>query len=185
MNFRDNLLRKARKSKKEWDWLTYKKKKNHVNNLIEVGKAEYNKFSLEKNISKPDKFWKCIKNLFPTKPKKEISRTKFIINEKTTSNENVIANGFCSFFQSAVPTLNANSIKLKNFTWSKPIKYQTNYAKRFNFQHVSVPVVRKLLKGLKRKKSDGIDQIPACLLKDCASELAPPVACLINTILKT
>ena len=77
MNFRDNLLRKARKSKKESDWLTYKKKKNHVNNLI------------------------------------------------------------------------------------------------------------KHLKGLKRKKSDGIDQIPACLLKDCANELAPPIACLINTILKT
>ena len=64
MNFRDNLLRKARKSKKESDWLTYKKKKNHVNNLIKVGKAEYNKLLLEENISKPGKFWKSIKNLF-------------------------------------------------------------------------------------------------------------------------
>ena len=182
MTFRDNLLQKARKSKKESDWLTCKKKKNHVNNLIKVGKAEYNKLLLEENISKPEKVWK---NLFPTKPKKEISGTKFIINEKTTSNENVIANGFCSFFQYAVSTLKANSIKLKNFTWSKPIKHQTNYAKRFNFQHVSVPVVRKHLKGLKRKKSDGIDQIPACLLKDCTNELAPPITCLINTILKT
>ena len=141
MNFRDNLLRKARKSKKESDWLTYKKKKNHVNNLIKVAKAEHNKLLLEENISKPDKFWKFIKNLFPTKPKKEISSTKFIINEKTTSNEYDIANGFCSFFQSTVSTLKANSIKLKNFTWSKPTKHQTNYAKCFNFRHVSVPVV--------------------------------------------
>ena len=76
-------------------------------------------------------------------------------------------------------------IKLKNFTWTKPTKHQTNYAKRFNFQHVSVPVVKKYLKGLKRKKSDGIDQIPACLLKDCANELASPIVYLINTILKT
>ena len=141
MNFRDNLLRKARKSKKESDWLTYKKKKNHVNNLIKVAKAEHNKLLLEENISKPDKFWKFIKNLFPMKPKKEISSTKFIINEKTTSNEYDIANGFCSFFQSTVSTLKANSIKLKNFTWSKPTKHQTNYAKCFNFRHVSVPVV--------------------------------------------
>ena len=71
---------------------------------------------------------------------------------ESNSNENVIANGFCSFFQSAVSTPKANSIKLKNFTWSKPIKHQTNYAKPFNFQHVSVPVVRKHLKGLKKEE---------------------------------
>ena len=62
---------------------------------------------------------------------------------------------------------------------------ETNSDNRFHFQHVSVPVVKKHLKELKRKKSDGIDQIPACLLKDCAHELAPSIAHLINTILKT
>ena len=42
-----------------------------------------------------------------------------------------------------------------------------------------------MLKEINSKKSAGPDQIPARLIKDCAYELAHPIAHLINVILKT
>ena len=43
----------------------------------------------------------------------------------------------------------------------------------------------KHLKQLKRKKAEGIDEIPNCILRDCADELAPPIAYIINLSLKS
>ena len=48
-----------------------------------------------------------------------------------------------------------------------------------------LPEVKKQLKTLRRKKAVGTDEIPTCILKDCAHELAPAVAHLINLTLKT
>ena len=50
---------------------------------------------------------------------------------------------------------------------------------------MSVPEVKKHLKQLKRKKAEGIDEIPNCILRDCAHELAPPIAHNINFSLKS
>ena len=55
----------------------------------------------------------------------------------------------------------------------------------FKFSQVSVPEVKKHLKQLKRKKAEGIDEIPNCILRDCAHELAPPIAHIINLSLKS
>ena len=50
---------------------------------------------------------------------------------------------------------------------------------------MSVPEVKKHLKQLKRKKAEGKDEIPNCILRDCAHELAPPIAHIINFSLKS
>ena len=118
---------------KKLDWSAYKRKKNQVNNLIKKGKSEYNKQLLQENISKPETFWKCVKNLFPTKSKNKISSAKFSINGTETSNENDVANGFCSFFHSAVSKLKAGSIKLKNFVWAKPYGSRNQLRQSFSF----------------------------------------------------
>ena len=41
------------------------------------------------------------------------------------------------------------------------------------------------LKSLNRKKADGLDKIPNCLLKDAATVIAPPLAFIINMSLKS
>lgn len=180
MNRRDALNRKARRSKSNADWLAYKHQKNRVNNLIKTAKQKYHKDLLEDNVSKPELFWRYIKNLFPTKPKKVTACTKFELNCRIINDKLQIANGFCSFFQSVAVKLKKSSIKLKEFIWSKPNKRQLNNKAVFKFIHVSVPEVRKHLKDLKRKKSEGLDEIPNCILKDCAHELAPQIAHIIN-----
>ena len=49
---------------------------------------------------------------------------------------------------------------------------------------MSVLEVKKHLKQLKRKKAEGINEIPNCILRDCAHEVAPPIA-HINPSLKS
>ena len=186
MNYRDALNRKAQKKKTETNWLAYKRQKNLVNNLIKKAKMKHHTELLEDNATKPEQFWKCIKNLFPTKATSDTTCTKFQVNNgEIISDKQQIANGFCNFFQKTAMKLKQSSIKLRDFIWSAPNLTQTNRNAIFKFTHVSVPEVKKHLKELKRKKSEGIDEIPNCILKDCAHELAPQIAHIINLSLKS
>ena len=121
MNFRDQLLRKARKSNQSSDWKRYKKQKNKVINQIKKAKTVYHQQLLNENLTKPEKFWKFVKKLFPTKSNTNSTCEKFVINGKLTSDKKLIANGFCNFFQTVASKLKTNSIKLRNFVWSKPL----------------------------------------------------------------
>ena len=106
--------------------------------------------------------------------------TKFEVDGKLISDKLQIANGFCYFFQTVASNLKKSCINLKEFVWSCPCQKQLNSNSIFKFSHVSIPKVKKHLKQLKRKKSEGIDEIPNRILKDCAQELTPPLAHIIN-----
>ena len=185
MNYRDTLLRNARKKRTEDSWNTYKRQKNHVNNLIKTAKSEYHKNLLEENVNKPQNFWNYIKSLFPTKSNNNVTSAKFKIDGEIVQKKNRIAEGFCSFFQSVALQLKHCHLKFKNFVWSMPAKRDLNTNAIFHFQHVSVPEVKKHLKQLKNKKSEGLDGIPVCIIKDCALELAPYITHIINLWLKS
>ena len=116
---------------------------------------------------------------------KHFFQPNFVIDNHQTTNESEIANGFYLFFHTAVKNLKANSANLKDLVWSLPKKLPINTAHRFNFHYVSVLEVTRMLKEVNSKRSAGPDQIPAHLIKDCANELTPPVAHLINVILET
>ena len=80
MNFCDTLNRRAQKNKTEENWNAYKRQKNKVNNIIKKAKITHYKDILEEHATKPEKFWKCIKNLFPRKAEKEMICTKFEVD---------------------------------------------------------------------------------------------------------
>ena len=140
---------------------------------------------MEQNATKPEQFWKCIKNLFPTKPKYETTCTKFELDGKMISDKLQIANGFCNFFQTVASKLKRSCIPFKEFVWSTPNEKLLNVNSIFKFSHVSVPEVKKHLKQLKRKKAEGIDEIHNSILRDCAHKLAPSIAHIINQSLKS
>ena len=66
MNRRDQTLRRARKSKSNDDWESYKTLRNKCSKKIKKAKSNYHKKVLNDNINKP-KFWSEIKNVFPGK----------------------------------------------------------------------------------------------------------------------
>ena len=84
---RDKILRNARKSGKDFDWNTYKSLRNRCNNMIKNAKKRYHTELLNDNAKNPSKFWKTVKDVFPTKEKpmnlstsaSKTERSKFIL----------------------------------------------------------------------------------------------------------
>lgn len=106
MRDRDYLLTKARR-KISSDWLTYKLKRNYVNNLLRKEKATFNKQMLNENLSKPRQFWKTIKKIYPNK--KSSSTTSHVMklnngNDVCTS-KSKIADAFGKFFATVAQEL--------------------------------------------------------------------------------
>ena len=69
MDQRDKILRKARKSGKDFYWNSYKSLRNRCNNMIKNAKKRYHTELLKDNAKNPSKFWKTVKDVFPTKEK--------------------------------------------------------------------------------------------------------------------
>ena len=124
MNIRDQLYRKARKSKKQLDWVSYKRKRNFVKNEIQRTKKTFTSKELRDNSNKPYKFWNTVNKLYPTKLKSSKLKTTFRTTDNKMLNEKQsIANRFCQFFSSAANRLKRTTFPLTEITWrAKPTK---------------------------------------------------------------
>ena len=90
MNIRDKLQRKACTSKNDFDWATYKRLRNQCNNKIKQGKCIYYMNLINENHKNPAKFWKCIKEIFPTKDRAGNSPTSSHNATKNTATANIL-----------------------------------------------------------------------------------------------
>ena len=176
MNDRDKLMRKAKKSSKDEDWLAYKQSRNRCNNLLRNAKANFHKEQLNVNGANPKRFWDCIKKIFPSKEK---------LSPPNTRNNLKLANTFSSWFASIITDLKRKTMPLKNFIWGRTTSKQKRTKKVFNFEYVSVVFVQKQLQQLKRSKATGLDNLPPSILKDTARVISKPLCHLINLSLKT
>ena len=98
MNFRDQLLRKARRTKRQLDWDNFKRKRNYVTNLIRSSKNKHHQNLLKECENRPAEFWKTIKQLFPTKQQKTSDSFSLNIDGNPVSKKSVIAEEFCKYF---------------------------------------------------------------------------------------
>ena len=96
MNIRDALLRKSRKSKNLADFERFKIQRNKVNGIVRKAKSKHYQNLLKESTHNAKKFWKVLKNIFPTKEKISTSKT-FLINGTLVSNIHNIASGFANF----------------------------------------------------------------------------------------
>ena len=119
-----------------------------MNNLVKSTKGNYNKKLLLESVNRPEKFWKSIKRVFPSKQQNGTS-TSFNINGAEISNKKSIADNFCLFFTNVAETLKSKSILLKDFIWSYPETFQRRTDAVFKFKPVLVADVFKYLKQLK------------------------------------
>ena len=72
MNHRDKLHRKFLKSKSNTDWNMYKTARNHETNIIRRAQKTHYKSVLRDSEKSPNKFWKMIKTMFPTKTRSHL-----------------------------------------------------------------------------------------------------------------
>jgi len=97
-------------------WSTYKRLKNLCNNKVKQAKQTYNKDLLNENSRNPAKFWKCIKDIFPSKETMPIGATTSSDNNKNTET----ANSYYNFFTNVAQSLKSKTFRLRDFTWEKP-----------------------------------------------------------------
>ena len=186
MNDRNKLLRKSRRTRAEVDISHYKRKRNEVNIAIRKAKSTYHKDLLRENSANPNKFWKAIKSIYPTKAANAGSSMRsFDLQSENTNDAVKVANGFCTFITTIVTTLREKAIPLCNFVWRPPRPVRNRAENKFKFRSVSKLEVERDLKSIKRTKSTGIDNLPPGLLKDAACNLSAPLAHLINLSLQT
>ena len=124
------------------------------------------------------------KEVFPVKKTANICTKSFKIDEKTVTDKNIIAEGFCKFFANVATTLKKASFPLVNFAWRFNQPSEPN-AVKFKFNNVSEPEILKHLRKLKRKCATGLDNMPSCYLKDIAYVLAKPLTHVINLSLQS
>ena len=162
MNNRDNLLRKAQKSKREVDWSTYKRQRNRVTSLVKKCKNQYYQKMLKENNNKPDQFWKTIKQLYPNNKSTSNQSSTFTIDGSQTTDKKIIANTFCTYFSTKAVGMKRKAFKLRDLTWSKPSNYERATRKVFAFKPVDKSFVVKNLKKLNRDKACGHGKFKVC-----------------------
>ena len=82
MRERDFLLKKARRTGNEFDWILYRKARNATTRAIKSSKANYNRTVLSENLSRPKQFWNRIKKCYHTKNTASSTPKSFQINDK-------------------------------------------------------------------------------------------------------
>lgn len=101
---RDFYLRKARKANRVEEWMSYRAARNRVSKAVKKAKQTYNKKLVENHRGDEKAFWKTMKKILPGKRKSV--KTATITVEGTACKDNKkIANGFNSFFATAVSRL--------------------------------------------------------------------------------
>ena len=185
MNERDKLLRKCRKTKTDLDISQYKQKRNEVNIALRKAKSTYSKNLLSESSNNPNKFWKAIKSIYPSKANMGTSLHSFDFQDGKTNEPKRVADGFCNFFASIVTTLRKTTTPLYNFVWMPPTPIPNRTKCKFKFRPVSRLEVEQDLKSIKRGKSTGTDNLPPGLLKDASCRISAPLAYLINLSLQT
>ena len=185
MNDRDKLLRKSRRTRKESDISAYKRKRNEVNISVRRAKADYHKNLLKESSKDPNKFWKTLKSIYPTKTNNKQSVKTLDIDGVKIRDAHHIVDTFCSFFTSVVKKLKEKAFPLCNFSWKRPTKMRSRTDQKFIFKMVSRHEVEQQLRSVKRNKATGLDDLPPGLIKDSADLISAPLTHLINLSLKT
>ena len=173
---KDRLLKKARKTKNPDDWNLYKKLRNCFNNKLKSAKSIFYRNMLHELSGNANKFWKCIKKIFPSKTSHA--------STNVTKNQTFVDK--CSqYFANAVYLLKKNTIILVNFTWKSAKVYRSRTENRFQMNYISNEFVLNQLKSFKRKKAAGDDGLPPGLLKDCRNQISKPLCYILNLSVRT
>lgn len=133
MNERDKVFRKFHKTKSEADQAAYKVKRNAVNVAVRKAKSSYHRKLLSENAGNPNKFWRTIKSIYPSKSKNSNVNTSFEINEEQVNNPSTISNCFCSFF--IISEMKRKAFPLRDFVWQNLGNMEKKTEKRFNFSN--------------------------------------------------
>ena len=175
---KDSLMRTAKASGREEDWILAKRERNRVRKLVKDAKANFVKDQQRELKGEPKKFWKLISSIVPNK-KGQTSKINLVDKEtKVEFKENEAANCINSFFSNIGAQLSKNN----NAPW------------KFYGQSVEVECPRlrtdfeevlSLCKKINIVKSSGIDDVASKIFKCAFMVLIPQLVYLFNLSFET
>ena len=168
------LLRKARKTNKDEDWVNYRRTRNKVTNKIWSAKSLYSRKLIEENSGDPKVFWKPLKKILPGDCK-TASAPIMKVNGTNCTDKEITANSFNKYFTGVVLRLyEAIGFDVQNLSPTSASS-QHHSTHSFKFERVSENDVKRNLRNLKTGKTSGLDDIPARLLKESSDIVASPL----------
>ena len=178
---RDYLLKLASRCEKgSPEWTRYKRKKNSVIKLKDRLKREYYQKSITDSKSESRKLWKTLQNLVPGKKSDTVTPHSLNFDDKEISDKKEMASIFNNFFATVGSKLGENF----NFSDTDHISLPMN-ENHFNFSHVNLSTVQKIISKLDNSKATGLDGINVRALKFGSPILSFYLAHLFNLSLST
>lgn len=156
--------------------ITYRRYRNHCNNLIKKLKRKYDKEQIDKAKNDSKKIWKAINNI--THRKQLITPNLNLLNIKETPHEAV--NHVNDYFANIGKSL-AEDIISTNLSQDCETPYLTNsQISSFALLETDPREVHAILMSLKSDSAPGWDNIPTNFLKSAHDEVVPIIAHLAN-----
>lgn len=149
-------------------------KKRHQKNITVTKKSFYDKEILNTE-NKSKAAWSIINQNTNLKKKTNNLPKTLKVDGATLQDRQEQANAFNAYFINSVNYLTSNSGN--NFVGQTLNFINTNSV---FLSPVNISEIDEIITSASRKKSSGPDEVPCCLLKDCASFLSAPLAYLVN-----
>ena len=175
ITIKNRLFRRARKSQNREDENIYKKFRNKLNGMLDKAeKSHYSKL-MEEHKSNLKKSWNILKEVI-NKKKSNVSYSRFMVNDKITTNKETIANSFNSFFVNVGPSL---ADKIPSDDRSPTIFMQKRVMHTMMLESVDSDEVIRIIRNLK-EGGCGWDNINASIVKSTFTSFIEPLTHVLN-----
>ena len=175
IKIKNGLYRKSNKSQDPEHFRIYRKFRNKLNGMLTKAEKEHYSKLMEEHKNNLRKSWNIIKEVI-NKKRSKANCSRFLIDDKITTNKDVISNGFNSFFVSVGPTL-ANKIPSDSRSPSHFMK--TLVTDNLVMDGVFAEEVIKIITNLK-EGSSGWDDISASVIKKTYRSFIEPITHILN-----
>lgn len=155
--------------------LTFKRYRNHCNNLLKKLRRKYNREQITNAIKNNKLLWKNIKNITYTNN----SRTENLELLQVKSSPIESANFVNKYFANIGRELAQNMVSGTNFL-SKPLSKSPSLTNSMALLETDESEVCSTLMNLRSDSAPGWDNIPTCFLKLARNEVVPIITHLAN-----
>lgn len=175
---RDHLhLKSKRDPNNESLLITYKRYRNHCNNIIKKVRRAYDKELITKAGSDNRKIWKAIKKITNTSNKtRNYPKELLSVGSDPQNSVNIVNDYFTNIGKKLAQEITMDSAAASSNVFLTP----TSQLHSFALVEADQEEIEQLIMGLKNDSATGHDKISNKLLKDLKSFLAPALTHIFN-----
>lgn len=170
----------VKKAKTDPLHLRYIEYRNKYNKLKRIAKERYFQSLFDQSKNDMKKTWQTLNSLIGRTRDKSNIHSLFKYKGKVINDPTAIADGFCDYFSNIGPQLSATIPVSSKDEESYLMSKRTRNTRSIFVSPTDPEEVRKIILGMKSKRSSGHDSMSTSFLKQIATEICSPLSLLIN-----